>query len=132
MRTQSLASCSLSIAAAFAACAPIDDETPPPVDEPTPTTIDVPGGTFTMGSTNGDFDELPLTPLEIAPFEMDITPVTAGAFAARIDEVRAAAPTAEIYAADEKPASWPGDCNVGRDGAQAHPANCVDVAAARA
>src|SRR4051812_28518257 len=43
--------------------------------------VRVPGGTFLLGSTQGDADERPVTEVRVATFEIDVTEVTVGAFA---------------------------------------------------
>ena len=53
---------------------------PTPVAVPEGETVKVPGGTFSMGSDDGDPDEKPITQVSVAAFELDATEVTIAAY----------------------------------------------------
>ncbi len=54
--------------------------------------IAIPGGTFSMGSTDGEDDERPVHPVTLQPFELDVTEVTVAAFLACVGAGRCSAP----------------------------------------
>ncbi|NVJ10630.1 SUMF1/EgtB/PvdO family nonheme iron enzyme [Myxococcus sp. AM001] len=95
----------------------------------------LPAGRFEMGSPEGeagrDADEGPRTKVALERFQMDVTPVTVRAFAARAGQVRAKEPQARWWTDAETPAAWLGRCNLGSARTE-HPMNCVDWRAARA
>ncbi len=97
--------------------------------------IAVTGGTFRMGSpdteSGHDQDEGPTLTLTIAPFRIDRSPVSTGAFEAHMSEVLARDSLSKWYAETDTPASWLGKCNVGSQRGD-HPVNCVNWNAARA
>jgi formylglycine-generating enzyme required for sulfatase activity len=114
------------------------EDAAPPEDAARPAelpTVTLTAGMLVMGSpateAGRDGDEGPQQTLAMPAFEIDAGPVTAAAFEARLDEVRAAAPGARILSDAQTPAGWPGRCNIGSERGD-HPANCVDWAAARA
>ena len=76
--------------------------------------VKVPGGTFQMGSTDGDDDEKPITAVTVAPFELDLTEVTVAAYARCVTAGKCSAPDTGMY------------CNWKKPGNEAHPINCVD------
>jgi formylglycine-generating enzyme required for sulfatase activity len=75
----------------------------------------IPGGTFRMGSEDGDDDEKPVHPVTVAGFCLDRTEVTVAAYAACVKQ-------GKCSDADLKGIS----CNYQVDGKGAHPMNCVD------
>ncbi|RUO87266.1 hypothetical protein D7Y11_41575 [Corallococcus sp. AB018] len=102
---------------------------------PPPESVWLPAGRFEMGSPAGepgrDVDEGPRTEVAFERFQMDVTPVTARAFAARREQVRAKDPQARWWTDAETPAEWLGRCNLDSERTD-HPVNCVDWRAARA
>lgn len=102
---------------------------------PPPASVWLPAGRFEMGSPAGelerDVDEGPRTEVAFERFQMDVTPVTARAFAARREQVRAKDPQARWWSDAETPSEWLGRCNLDSERAD-HPVNCVDWRAARA
>ncbi len=86
-----------------------------PVDVPDGAMVRVPGGTYRMGSSEGDPDERPITVVTVPTFEIDTTEVTVAAFGRCVSAGKCAAPDSGMY------------CNWGKDGRARHPVNCVDV-----
>jgi formylglycine-generating enzyme required for sulfatase activity len=76
--------------------------------------IAIPGGTFTMGSEDGDGNEKPLTRVTLSPYFMDRTEVSVAAYTACVDAGKCSAPDT-----DES-------CNRGVAGQENYPINCVD------
>ena len=76
--------------------------------------VTVPGGTFQMGSTDGDEDEKPVTAVTVAPFQLDLTEVTVAAYAKCVAAGTCTAPDTGMY------------CNWKKAGNEAHPVNCLD------
>jgi formylglycine-generating enzyme required for sulfatase activity len=72
------------------------------------------GGTFTMGSNDGDEDEKPTHSVTLKPFWMDVTEVTVAAYKVCVDA-----------GACSKPGDG-GFCNWGKSDRSNHPINCVD------
>jgi formylglycine-generating enzyme required for sulfatase activity len=99
---------------------------PPPTTPPTrpPTEasgmVSVPGGTFWMGSPDGegDADEHPRHQATVAAFQMDRTEVTVAAYKACVDARGAACSTPDLHKGTY--------CNWGRADRSGHPINCVD------
>ena len=73
--------------------------------------VAIPGGTFQMGSNDGDADEKPVHSVSVRPFCMDRTEVTVGAYRSCGS---CSAPNTTQY------------CNWGQSGRDNHPINCVD------
>ena len=71
---------------------------------------DIPGGTFTMGALDGEAHEKPLREVTLAPYCLDVTEVTVGAYARCV--------------ACRPPATW-GLCNAPGTDRDDHPQNCV-------
>ena len=96
--------------------APVASERPPPkpIQVGEGSMLKVPGGTFQMGSTDGDEDEKPILSVTVAPFELDYTEVTTAAFAKCVEAGKCTAPDTGMY------------CNWKKAGNEAHPINCVD------
>jgi formylglycine-generating enzyme required for sulfatase activity len=80
------------------------------------------GGTFTMGSNDGAPIEKPAHPVEVPPFCLDETEVTAGAYQACIE--------ASICQQFTDGGSSLGRCNEGTGAQAQHPRNCVQYEAA--
>jgi formylglycine-generating enzyme required for sulfatase activity len=104
---------------------PTGEPAPPASAAPAPVStvnamILVPGGTFTMGSTDGQRDEKPTRTIRVRPFEMDVTEVTLGAYIACIDAGNCTYPDEDSF------------CNWGKKGHETHPMNCVDWEQAKA
>jgi len=90
--------------------------TPPaPADIPDGAMVRVSGGTFRMGSTQGDPDEKPLVEVSVPTFEIDTTEVTVTAFGRCVSAGKCAVPDTGMY------------CNWSKDERARHPVNCVDV-----
>jgi len=106
--------------------------TPPPRPPPRVTEgcVQLAGGTFTMGSPagEGNDNERPQYQVTVAPFCIDRTEVTVGAYRAGVTAGRCEAPTA--YDTDRSRSQY--FCNWGREGAEGHPVNCVTAANAGA
>jgi formylglycine-generating enzyme required for sulfatase activity len=98
-------------------------------------TAHVPEATFRMGSELGEPDEMPVRPVHVAGFDMDLTEVTVGQYAG----------CARAGACQPAPSSvqWPGVtgedqqisadiCNADRPDRQDHAINCVDWTMANA
>ncbi len=85
----------------------------------------VPPGPFTMGSEDHP-DELPIREVVLSPFFIDVHEVSAAEYQACMDASGCQAPasTANMQFDDQ--------CNVGLDGREDHPANCVGFDAAAA
>jgi formylglycine-generating enzyme required for sulfatase activity len=93
----------------------------------------VPEGTLRIGSELGKADERPVHPVHIAAFDIDVTEVTVGQYAAcaRAGACRAAAAEIEwVGATDEDRRDYGAMCNADRADRQDHPINCVDWTAA--
>lgn len=124
---------------AAALAAPAWVSTPAGVDSRPPVALRpgevlVPAGAVRLGSPDGepghDADESPPTDVFVPAFAIDATEVTVDAFEARKVEVGKREPLARWWTEAEKPAGWPGACNLG-SARRDHPANCVDFLAAR-
>ena len=87
---------------------------PKPLDVPEGAAVRVPGGAFKMGSDDGEADEKPVTEVTVAPFDLDITEVTVGAYAKCVNADKCTAPDTGMY------------CNWKKPGRDAHPINCID------
>ncbi|RKH49769.1 formylglycine-generating enzyme family protein [Corallococcus llansteffanensis] len=113
----------------------VPDAPTPGHEGPSRGTVWLPAGRFEMGSPAGesgrDVDEGPRTELAFERFEMDVTPVTTQAFAARQEQVRARDPQARWWTDAQTPGMWLGRCNLSSPRVD-HPVNCVDWRAARA
>ncbi|MFT3767182.1 MAG: SUMF1/EgtB/PvdO family nonheme iron enzyme [Minicystis sp.] len=87
---------------------------PQPLAVPEGATVRVPGGTFKMGSEDGDPDEKPVTEVTVAPFDLDKTEVTVAAYAKCVAAGKCTAPDTGML------------CNWKKPGREAHPINCID------
>ncbi|APR85304.1 Serine/threonine kinase [Minicystis rosea] len=95
-------------------------QAPKPLDVPEGTSVRVPGGSFAMGSEEGDPDEKPVSSITVAPFELDTTEVTVAAYAKCVAAGKCTPPDTGMY------------CNWKKAGREAHPINCLDWAQANA
>ncbi len=105
---------------------------PPNRDDVTGRMVKIPGGTFMMGLSD-EPKEQPLHSVTLQPFEIDITEVTVGAYAA-CKAAGKCTPAENVV--------WPGigallsgyipGCNRDAPDKKNHPVNCVDVAQAEA
>jgi formylglycine-generating enzyme required for sulfatase activity len=71
-----------------------------------PEVVDVPGGCFSMGSTTGRPDEVPVHDVDVRPFALSRTPVTNAMYAPFLATERAAPPpwwTHPAFAAPQQP-----------------------------
>ena len=85
--------------------------------------VPIPGGTFLMGSNDGDADERPVHPVNVASFDMDQTEVTVQAF----EECVSARACLEPSPYERIQGNWRIFCNWRHaDGRARHPINCVD------
>jgi formylglycine-generating enzyme required for sulfatase activity len=87
---------------------------PKPLDIAEGTMVKVPGGTFEMGSTDGDPDEKPVHTVTVVPFELDATEVTIGAYTKCVSAGKCTAPDTGM------------SCNWQKPDRDRHPVNCVD------
>ena len=87
---------------------------PRPLDVLEGAMVKVPGGTFQMGSTDGDEDEKPVTAVTVAPFDLDLTEVTVSAYGKCVTAGKCTPPDTGMY------------CNWKKAGNEAHPINCLD------
>ena len=91
---------------------------PTPIEVPEGAMVQVAGGSFDMGSDDGEPDERPVTRVTVAPFEIDTTEVTVAAYTKCVTAGKCAAPDTGMY------------CNWRTPGLDAHPINCIDFAEA--
>lgn len=94
----------------------------------------VPGGTFRMGSTEGD-DETPQHEVTLGAYCLDRTEVTVGAYSSCARGggcPRAAGTVAYSGSSAEDVTFWSHFCNGGRTDLNDHPMNCVDWSQASA
>jgi formylglycine-generating enzyme required for sulfatase activity len=83
--------------------------------------IAIPGGTFWMGSEDGNSNEKPVHKVTLSPYCMDKTEVTVAAYRAC------------VQAGECRPATSPNSfCTWGKVGMEQHPMNCVDWNEAKA
>ena len=76
--------------------------------------VRIPGGSFNMGSEDGDSDEMPVHIVMVPTFEMGNTQVTVDQYRACVDAGACTAPSTS---------EW---CNWGQSDRGKHPINCVD------
>lgn len=76
--------------------------------------VPIPGGTFQMGSNDGDADETPVHAVTVAAFAMDKTPVTVAAYQTCVSAGKCSPPSNDY------------DCNGNKSDRQDHPITCVD------
>jgi formylglycine-generating enzyme required for sulfatase activity len=96
---------------------PAPEAPPPPQDGPLlqlDAVVRVDGGTFKMGSLDGDPDEQPVKDVTLATFEIDLTEVTVLAYRACVNAGKCTPPDTENYCTWDKP------------GMDRHPVNCLD------
>jgi formylglycine-generating enzyme required for sulfatase activity len=93
---------------------PADVSTELPVDDASDTWVRIPGGSFNMGSEDGDSDEMPVHIVMVPTFEMGKTQVTVDQYRACVDAGACTAPSTS---------EW---CNWGQSDRGKHPINCVD------
>ena len=77
--------------------------------------VRVAGGTFWMGSNDGDHDEKPVHQVTLSSFELAKSEVTVGQYRACVSAGKCRAPNTTGSL-----------CNWGKSGRDAHPVNCVD------
>jgi formylglycine-generating enzyme required for sulfatase activity len=82
--------------------------------------VPVPGGTFKLGSTDGDADERPIVDARVASFEIDTVEVSVAAYRACVSAGKCQTPDIGTY------------CNWDKPGKERHPVNCVDAVQADA
>jgi sulfatase modifying factor 1 len=87
---------------------------PTPVAVPEGAMVSVPGGTYELGSTDGDPDEKPVVTVTVGAFTLDTTEVTVAAFARCVSAGKCTEPDTGMY------------CNWHKEGHDDHPVNCVD------
>jgi formylglycine-generating enzyme required for sulfatase activity len=91
--------------------------------------VSITGGIFSMGSTDGNDDELPVHSVRIETFEMDRTEVTVGAYEHCVQAERCQANTYELdptVSADARDTRrFAAFCNWGKRGRESYPMNCV-------
>jgi formylglycine-generating enzyme len=88
--------------------------------------IKIPGGSFEMGSTDGQSDENPVHSVTIKSFLMSKTEVTVGQYRKCVKAGGCSEPSAY-----DKAHKWKIYCNWGQLGQEDHPINCVDWKQAR-
>jgi formylglycine-generating enzyme required for sulfatase activity len=107
-----------------ATTAPASEPTPAPKASAAPLVpvqmIKIPGGTFNMGSADGQVDEKPVRPVVVKTFEMDLHEVIYEAYQACVDEQACTTPDLDHF------------CVWGRPDKLKHPLNCVDWSQATA
>ncbi len=85
--------------------------------------VRIPGGTFLMGSNDGDADERPVHAVNVAAFALDQTEVTVQAY----EECVSAGACHEPSRYEPTQGNWQIFCNWRHpDGRARHPINCVD------
>ena len=99
--------------------------------KPAANRVHIAAGTFLMGSPDGEGlrDEHPQHGVDVAAFDMDVTEVTVGAYAAcvRAGACTAAATTVDWPGiTDSDKTTWSKYCNGDREDRRTHPVNCVD------
>ena len=82
--------------------------------------VRIEGGTFRMGTDDGDEDEKPVHDQRVGSFEIDALEVSVGAYATCVAAGKCVAALGE------------GDCNWNKPERRDHPVNCVDYAQAMA
>ncbi len=91
--------------------------------------IRIPGGTFTMGSSDGRANEKPPHRVTVAAFEMDRTEVTVAAYSACVKAGMCSARTSVFgkwYDDNGGTEQFNGFCNFTKADKAQHPMNCVD------
>ncbi|MCK6592935.1 MAG: formylglycine-generating enzyme family protein, partial [Polyangiaceae bacterium] len=100
-----------------------------------PGMVFVAGGAFLMGSNEGQGDERPVHRVEVRPFCMDRTEVTARAYTACVAS-RACSPAEATVTgsglSEEAKAAESSFCSAGKNDRMDHPINCIDWAQAEA
>jgi formylglycine-generating enzyme required for sulfatase activity len=76
--------------------------------------VSIPGGSFSMGSNDGDSDEKPVHTVRVASFEMSRSEVTVRQYKACVEAGACTAPDTGEF------------CNWGKSGREEHPINCVE------
>jgi formylglycine-generating enzyme required for sulfatase activity len=82
--------------------------------------VRIPGGTFMMGSHDGDDDEKPEHKVTLGPYAMDKTEVTVAAYAACVKAGACTEPDGYQSTGSKQL------CTYGASGKEQHPVNCVD------
>jgi len=104
---------SMQLVAAQLSGQPVVSDPPPP-----PTKwVRLPGGTFQMGSENGDDDEKPVHSVTLSAFEIAATEVTVGQYRQCVQAGACTAPN------DKSSSRY---CNWGYSDRDNHPVNCID------
>lgn len=94
-----------------------------------PNQVAIPGGTFWMGSEDGDSDEKPVHRVTLSPYCIDRTEVTVAAYRDCVQSgaCRQASTTVEWKGIDaDMRASASQSCTWGKAGLDQHPLNCVN------
>jgi formylglycine-generating enzyme required for sulfatase activity len=89
----------------------------------------IPGGTFWMGSNDGEPDEKPVHKVTLASYCMDKTEVTVAGYRECVQDGGCPPPFVTVQSKNIKPedrAIWSQFCNWGKAGLDEHPINCVD------
>ena len=88
----------------------------------------IPGGWFTMGSNDGEDDEKPPRRRLVRTFYMDRTEVTVAAYRGCVRAGKCKDQRTTNYGTirGKGDAFWSQRCNLGKDGRDEHPMNCVD------
>ena len=99
------------------AIAPAPSTPRAPAALPSDGVVHIPGGTFLIGSPNGEgeLDEHPQHQVSVAAFELDVTEVTVAAYSACVSAGQCSAAATDQEA-----------CNYGKSDKANHPINCVD------
>jgi sulfatase modifying factor 1 len=107
-----------------ASTSPLLPQPPAPASQPVrgcaTNQIAIPGGTFWMGSEDGDSNEKPVHKVTLSPYCIDKTEVTVAAYREC------------VRAGECRPASTSKFCTWGEAGHEQHPLNCVDWNQAKA
>jgi formylglycine-generating enzyme required for sulfatase activity len=82
--------------------------------------VSIQGGTFKLGSTDGDADERPIVDARVESFELDKLEVSVEAYKVCASSGKCQTPDTGTY------------CNWGKPGKERHPVNCVDAVQAEA
>lgn len=103
---------------------PVPVTATPAMNAPSPaidgTMVPVRGGTFKLGSLDGDADERPIVDARVDDFEIDMVEVSVDAYKVCVAAGKCQSPDPGIY------------CNLDKPGKERHPINCVNAMDAEA